>query len=87
MNIWALDINCDTVEESLAVRKRLDGLDIKWATGEMPSKWDPGTLSMPLTISRGMQLYCGGGGELILSAAEFLAKPVNFVLSLKERRI
>lgn len=77
--MWLLDITFETDAESMAVRERIESLGIRWASKEKPTEYRG---CSPYTISEDKVLYHGGGGDKKLTAEEFMAKPINYLLTL-----
>lgn len=78
MSIWKMDITGNDRREE--VLKRLDALGFVWAHGQNLMEWSYHGRE-PLTIPYGKKdLYHGGGGDIVITEDDFLAKPINFAL-------
>lgn len=75
----SLDITFETDAESMAIRERMESLGILWASKDKPTEYRGFS---PYTIGGDKVLYHGGGGSIKLTAEEFMAKPINYLLSL-----
>ena len=77
--MYMLDITFETDAESMAIRERMESLGILLASKEKPTAYRG---ISPYTIGGDKVLYHGGGGDIKLTAEEFMAKPINYLLSL-----
>lgn len=81
--MWVLDIVGETKSEMIYVLKRLEEAGIRWCTGDKPTESIP-TYNDILTLEHTLQLYRGGGGEVVMTAKEFLEKPINYVYTFRD---
>lgn len=81
--MWVLDIAGETKSEMIDVLERLEEAGIRWCNGYKPTESIP-TYNDTLTLEHDLKLYHGGGGEVFMTAKEFLEKPINYVYTFRD---